>query len=86
MEHPGIVQLYNTFQDFGTLYYQMEYVGGQDLWHRLHETQLVGKLGPDGKSLNAPQEGAMHVQVGCYWSLARFYMAEAINAVEHMHR
>ena len=24
--------------------------------------------------------------VGCYWSLAVFYLAEAINAVEHMHR
>lgn len=24
--------------------------------------------------------------VGCYWSLARFYMAEAINAVEYLHR
>ena len=27
-----------------------------------------------------------NVFVGCYWSLAVFYLAEAINAVEHMHR
>jgi len=27
-----------------------------------------------------------YVYVGCYWSLAVFYLAEAINAVEHMHR
>ena len=27
-----------------------------------------------------------NVYVGCYWSLAVFYLAEAINAVEHMHR
>jgi serine/threonine protein kinase len=35
-EHPGIVSLYSTFQDAGTLYYMMEYLGGNDLWTHLH--------------------------------------------------
>jgi serine/threonine protein kinase len=35
-EHPGIVSLYSTFQDAGTLYYLMEYLGGNDLWTHLH--------------------------------------------------
>jgi tetratricopeptide (TPR) repeat protein len=37
LEHPGIVSLYGTFQDAGTLYYLMEYLGGSDLWTHLHE-------------------------------------------------
>jgi hypothetical protein len=78
------VQLYNTFQDYGTLYYQMEFVGGRDLWDRLHEVQLTGFLSSAGT--NTSGENAPHAQVGCHWSLARFYLAEAINAVEHMHR
>lgn len=80
------MQLYNTFQDYGTLYYQMEFVGGRDLWDRLHEPQLVGKLNSEGRCVHIPVEGALHVQVGAHWSLARFYLAEAISAVEHMHR
>lgn len=87
LEHPGVVQLYNTFQDFGTLYYQMEYVGGRDLWDRLHEAQLSGRLSDAAAAAAGPGEkGQVHMQVGCHWSLARFYLAEAINAVEHMHR
>lgn len=37
LDHPGIVTLYATFQDYGTLYYQMEYIGGSDLWTAVHE-------------------------------------------------
>jgi len=84
LDYPGIVTLYNTFQDYGTLYYQMEYVGGNDLWHRLHEVQLTGHLSSSGA--NTSGENAQHAQVGTHWSLARFYLAEAINAVEHMHQ
>lgn len=90
------MQLYNTFQDYGTLYYQMEYVAGRDLWDRLHDPQLVSALpggisgqggaGEGGNGSNKGSDGDMHMQVGCHWSLARFYLAEAINAVEHMHR
>jgi hypothetical protein len=25
--HPGIVTLHSTFQDYGTLYYQMDFIG-----------------------------------------------------------
>lgn len=84
LDHPGVVQLYNTFQDYGTLYYQMEFIGGRDLWDRLHEVQLTGFLSSAGE--NTSGENAPHAQVGCHWSLARFYLAEAINAVEHMHQ
>jgi hypothetical protein len=48
LDHPGIVQLYNTFQDYGTLYYQMEFVAGRDLWDRLHDVQLVSGLAVGG--------------------------------------
>ena len=27
LDHPNVVELYCTFQDFGTLYYQMEFIG-----------------------------------------------------------
>jgi serine/threonine protein kinase len=37
VDHPGIVNLFGTFQDMGTLYYLMEYLGGRDLWTHLHE-------------------------------------------------
>jgi serine/threonine protein kinase len=37
LSHPGIEILYNTFQDYGTLYYQLEYIPGHDLWYHLHE-------------------------------------------------
>lgn len=66
-----MVTLYATFQDMGTLYYQMEFVAGRDLWSTMQE--------------NSPVDGAQ-AQVGCHWSQARFFFAEALSAVEHMHR
>lgn len=36
LNHPGIVPLYCTFQDVGTLYYMNEFLG-EDLWTHLHE-------------------------------------------------
>jgi hypothetical protein len=62
----------------------MEYVGGQDLFDRLHEVQLTGFLSSTGANTSGKNAG--NAQVGCYWSMARFYLAEAINGVEHMHR
>jgi serine/threonine protein kinase len=42
-------------------------------------------LGEDG--LLAPTKARRSFsQVGCHWSLAVFYFAEAIEAIEHMHR
>lgn len=32
LDHPSIVILYATMQDFGTLYYQMEFLEGGQLW------------------------------------------------------
>ena len=69
LDHPNIVILFSTFQDYGTLYYQMEYLGGGEVWSRLQDDR-----------------GGGHASVGCYVSLARYYMAEAINALEYMHR
>ncbi len=61
--------LYCTFQDYGTLYFQMEFLPGRDLWALLQENR-----------------DATPAQVGCHWSQARFFFAEMLSAVEHMHR
>eukprot|EP01039_Chlorochromonas_danica_P002033 gene2033-2216_t len=70
LDHPGIITLYGTFQDAGTLYYQMEYIDGHDLWTALHYP-IQPQLGP---------------QVGLHWSLLRPIFAEILSAVEHMHQ
>ena len=52
LSHPGIEILFNTFQDYGTLYYQLEYLPGHDLWYHLHELLPVeaGVLKGDSNS------------------------------------
>jgi serine/threonine protein kinase len=75
LNHPGVVTLFSTFQDYGTLYYQMEYVGGADLWTYLQDHSAAA-------SMNTPTKP----HVGCFWSLTRFFFAEAVNVLEHMHR
>lgn len=74
LDYPGIVTLLATFQDYGTLYYQMELVEGGDLWSCLQDKQY------------GHMDGGVASQVGCHWSLAKFYFAEALEAVEYMHR
>jgi hypothetical protein len=40
-----------------------------------------------GENENVPKlRGRTGSQVGIHWSLLRFYFAEIISAVEHMHR
>lgn len=94
LDHPGIVNLYATFQDAGTLYYMNEYIGGGDLWTNLHEiiyetTNTSGSINlSDADFLDAQsvRKGATGAQVGIHWSHLRFYFAQMISAVEHMHR
>lgn len=69
LDHPNVVTLFTTFQDAATLYYQMDFIEGRELWFTLQDTV-----------------DNMKHQVGCYWSLAQSYIAEAINALEYMHR
>lgn len=69
LDHPNIVTLFATFRDYGSLYYQMEFLEGGELFEYLHE-----------------QNGGISSQVGTHFSLARFVLAEAINALEYMHR
>ena len=69
LDHPSIVTLYATFRDYGSLYYQMEYLEGGELFERLHE-----------------RHGGIDYAVGLHQSLARAIMAQAINALEYMHR
>ncbi|RYY87695.1 hypothetical protein EON63_03650 [archaeon] len=45
LDHPHLVTLYSTFQDSGTLYYQMEYIHGSDLWYLLHDRVYDAKTG-----------------------------------------
>jgi len=37
LEHVNIVPLYSTFQDYGTLYFQMEFLSGGEVWSRLFD-------------------------------------------------
>ena len=37
LNHPGIVTLHSTFQDYYTLYFQMEHMQGGELWARLND-------------------------------------------------
>jgi serine/threonine protein kinase len=67
LDHPNIVTLFATFQDYGTLYYQMEFLEGGEIWSFLQDEQSKAS-------------------VGCYPSMARFWIAEAINALEYMHK
>ena len=63
--------MYATFQDYGTLYFQLEYLDGGELWSHLNDT-----LTP----------GGIKAMVGLHLSQAVFYFAEVLNAVEYMHR
>lgn len=37
LDHVNIVPLYSTFQDYGTLYFQMEFLSGGEVWSRLFD-------------------------------------------------
>lgn len=71
LNHPNIVTLFSTFQDYGSLYFQMEYLPGGELWHSLQETL---------------DESSKTEQIGTHWSLIRFYVAEILNGLEYMHQ
>jgi serine/threonine protein kinase len=76
LSHPGIVTLYATFKDFGSLYYQMEYLAGGELWSRLQEQDDTGSGDGNFGLSNA---------VGLHASIARGVVTEALNALEFMH-
>jgi serine/threonine protein kinase len=94
LAHHGIVILYSTFQDYGTLYYQMEYISGGDLWTNLHEI-IYDKAIPNSSislgdvnflDTQCVRKGVVGSQIGIHWSLLRYYFAQMLSAVEHMHR
>jgi len=76
LSHPNIVHLYATFQDYGTLYYQMELMAGE-VW-----TMIQDDVGGSYEKVNRGNASS----VGCYYSLARFYLAECLDALEYMHK
>jgi len=76
LNHPGVVTLYATFKDYGSLYYQMEFLPGGELWSWLQEKDDSGDN--DGTF-------GLSNSVGLHLSQARFVMAEALNALEYMH-
>jgi len=65
--HPGVVRLFATFQDYYTLYYQMELCEGGELWAQT--------LSADGSRAGVP----------AHYSLARFWVAELVDAVAFVH-
>ena len=73
LNSPLVVELYSTFQDYGTLYYQMEYVQGGELWTYMHEH--VDRLSGEGNS-----------QVGCHWSQSVSFFRQMVDALEYIHR
>jgi serine/threonine protein kinase len=91
LQHPGIVTLYATFQDYGTLYYQMEYLAGKELFSHLHDVQLTGfltsrganMLGENGNGVGMGDRGT--AQVGCAWSLARLVVFTHTHTYTHTH-
>ena len=76
LQHPGVVHLYATFKDYGSLYYQMEYMIGGELWSQLQEHDDSG----DGDGTFGLSNA-----VGMPVSMARRVVVEAINALEYMH-
>lgn len=96
LSHPGIATLYATFQDAGTLYFMSEYIGGGDLWTNLHEIIYEKVAAVTGSSINLSEadfldaqsvrKGVTGAQLGLHWSQLRWYFAQMISAVEHMHR
>ena len=130
LDHPNIVTLYATFKDYGSLYYQMEYLekGGMslprhypygdyttniivitliltytlitlviiiELWSmlKLKYTSDGSPLPPqitqtleDGTQVTSDDPSVLYAQCGMPLSLIKFYLLEAINALEYMHR
>ena len=66
-EHPNLIKMFRTFQDYYTLYYMMELCEGGEMWAQT--------LSPDGARAGVP----------VHHSLARFWVAELVDAVEHVH-
>lgn len=66
-EHPNLIKMFRTFQDYYTLYYMMELCEGGEMWAQT--------LSPDGARAGVP----------VHHSLARFWVSELVDAVEHVH-
>lgn len=77
LNHANVVTLYSTFKDFGSLYYQMEFLAGGEVWALLKD---------DDVNLHGEGDGGRACLVGIPRSRARFLMMEAINGLEYMHR
>jgi tetratricopeptide (TPR) repeat protein len=71
LNHVNIVKLFSTFQDPSTL----------TLYY--HMEYFSG--GEVWKLLRDPIDQDGH-HVGCYWNLARYFIAATIDAIEYMHR
>jgi len=71
LDHPNIVTLYATLQDPACLYYLLEYLDNGELWNALFHKDAQDQF---------------DYPIGIPASLARFYLAELINALEYMHR
>ena len=69
LDHVNIVPLYSTFQDYGTLYFQMEFLSGGEVWGRLFDGRhAVGCHWSVGRFIVAEMINAleyMHQKVSC---------------------
>jgi 3-phosphoinositide dependent protein kinase-1 len=76
LDHPNVVTLFATFKDYGSLYYQMEFMHGGELWRCIRDDDPVHL----DETNNDPV-----AMVGLCRSRTRFIIAQAINGLEYIH-
>lgn len=80
LDHPNIIELFSTFQDYNTLYYQMEYCEGGEVWDAIRDTGSRWMGSSKGGSFLGD------AYTGAYESMALFWFTECVNVLEYMHK
>jgi serine/threonine protein kinase len=80
--HKNIIQMYHAFQDYNSLYYLME-LHRTDLWSQLRVSMAASN---DKNTREEHRSTITKFMVGCHRFLARTYMMQLVDALEHLHR